>query len=373
VEALRELWRGSVAPVVLPDEPSGWDSVLTSALELLCNQGEIFISAGIVFLEPGFATEVLKPLCDHRLSLESAMKDVDVHIRATVGVGAPRSAAQQLLTGIDTMVKQGRLAEAVLPFLWRSNGLAKSDYPAATRMLCESGVLIELPLDDSGEAQWLLLMRMAEERPKNVLSMWPPTTLKKGQTQLGVRFNLLGARVPAGFVECCLAQALTLGKLLSCWRGGLVLMNVQHGARVRLELRRGDSEHGTVLEVDVRAAKALSVLWEVLTPLVTRVRDVFDEFAGLNVVEQLVCPRCRTEGRWDDASTWPLSPAFCSAPEFCDGCDDLVDLYAIEEGRAAMPALDTPKLGMAGPDSIANWLSSCCSSMLYGGSSARSP
>ena len=42
----------------------------SDAIELLCNQGEIFISAGIVFLEPGSATEILKPLVDHRLCSE---------------------------------------------------------------------------------------------------------------------------------------------------------------------------------------------------------------------------------------------------------------------------------------------------------------
>ena len=34
-------------------------SILTDALELLCNQGELFIAAGMVFLDPGFATEML--------------------------------------------------------------------------------------------------------------------------------------------------------------------------------------------------------------------------------------------------------------------------------------------------------------------------
>ena len=38
---------------------------------LLCNQGEIFSSSGIIYLQPDYVTRLLKPLVDHRLSSAS--------------------------------------------------------------------------------------------------------------------------------------------------------------------------------------------------------------------------------------------------------------------------------------------------------------
>ena len=49
-------------------------AILTDALELLANQGELFIGAGMVFLDPGFATELLRPLVDHQLTGAAAAK-----------------------------------------------------------------------------------------------------------------------------------------------------------------------------------------------------------------------------------------------------------------------------------------------------------
>ena len=82
IDELEELWKVTVAPAVLPDDPSAWDAILKDALDLLCNQGEIFVSSDLVFLEPAFATELLKPLVDHRLSRRSAEAAVEEHVRA---------------------------------------------------------------------------------------------------------------------------------------------------------------------------------------------------------------------------------------------------------------------------------------------------
>ena len=72
---LSALWK-DIAAKILPDEKDPL-SVLTDALDLLGNQGEIFEANGIVFLDPGFATELLRPLVDHTLSVTAAEKDVD--------------------------------------------------------------------------------------------------------------------------------------------------------------------------------------------------------------------------------------------------------------------------------------------------------
>ena len=126
LHALQRLWLDEVAPRVIPDEPS-CESILADALSLLANQGDIFVSGGLVFLDPAFATELLKPIVDHRLSREREAPNVEEHVRATLGATqgarASRSAVEQLLRGIDSLKSKGMLREPLLPFLWRSTAL----------------------------------------------------------------------------------------------------------------------------------------------------------------------------------------------------------------------------------------------------------
>ena len=82
---------------MLPGETET-EAILSDALRLLCNQGEIFISAGMVFLDPAFATEMLKPLVDHRLSIPFVLRKVRDAAHAKV-----------LVAGVDALVKYGEV------------------------------------------------------------------------------------------------------------------------------------------------------------------------------------------------------------------------------------------------------------------------
>ena len=68
VEA-EHLWRDEVVPAL--EVEVGVD-VLHDALQLLVNQGEVFSSSGIIYLQPDYITRLLKPLVDHRLRLRPA-------------------------------------------------------------------------------------------------------------------------------------------------------------------------------------------------------------------------------------------------------------------------------------------------------------
>ena len=70
-----------------------------------------------------FATELMKPLVDHRLSRASAKKDVATYVRATLGASADRAAPGRLLDAIDEHVTRGLLAEELLAFYWRATAL----------------------------------------------------------------------------------------------------------------------------------------------------------------------------------------------------------------------------------------------------------
>ena len=83
---LEKLWMEKVAPE-MREKLGEFDakSTLSDALNLQSNQGDVFSAAGMAFLDPGFATEMLKPLVDHRLSRDSARADIAIHINATLG------------------------------------------------------------------------------------------------------------------------------------------------------------------------------------------------------------------------------------------------------------------------------------------------
>ena len=61
------------------------DVVVEDVLELLAQQGEIFCSHGIAYLDPSYMTELLKPLVDHRLSRAQVLQqDVSRHCAHSV-------------------------------------------------------------------------------------------------------------------------------------------------------------------------------------------------------------------------------------------------------------------------------------------------
>ena len=136
---LSSLWT-EIAAKILPAEADP-SSILTDALDLLSNQGEIFEANGIVFLDPGFATELLRPLVDHTLSASAASNDVAAYVRATPGLASDEGAPRRLFDGVDTLCTNGRFSDDLLPFLWRATALDPSDYARASRMLCASAGL----------------------------------------------------------------------------------------------------------------------------------------------------------------------------------------------------------------------------------------
>jgi hypothetical protein len=330
---LADLWIDTVVPELLPDDEKA-DAILADALDLLCNQGDIFIAAGIVFLDPGFATELIKPLLDHRLSKEFARTDVEEYVRATPG--ADRGAVGRLLRAIDDHAKNGLLSADLLPFFWRATELDPKDYDHAVRMLCDAGTLVELPAEEGegggggggggAPARRLVMpMRMPKERPAKVSAKWVPEKLEAGVTQLGVRFEFFGSRMPAGAMQRCVAGcgALPGCLLLHVWQNGVLLHDEWGGgdAKALLELQHAEKTAAASLTAQVRGVGGAPALWRVLALLVGVVEAVLSEYSGTYYDELLVCPVCCAAGRWAKgaASEWELheeldgkSSAYCT-------------------------------------------------------------
>ena len=290
---LHSIWR-EIAPHAVPDEADP-SSILTDALQLLCNQGEVFMSTGMVFLDPDFATELLRPLVDHQLTSAANFKaDVEKYVSATPGLANEAGLAGQLLDAIDEFVARGLLSPRLLPFFWRATALAPSDYEAAKRMLIEAAILIELLTVDAGSSHSLLMpMRMPTERPAIVEAQWPSGGMPhSGGTQIGVRFDLSGARLPPGVIERCVGcVSIVKGyRLLECWRHGALLTNASQAGDLKGATGTDAGTEGTaLLELTSTALKVeargnanmdAQVVQQALTPLVDAVEHVLGEYPG---------------------------------------------------------------------------------------------
>ena len=152
----------------------------------------------MVFLDPGFATELLRPLVDHTLtSAADAKADVEKYVSATPGLASDAGLVENLLREIDAFVAMGLLSPRLLPFFWRATALAPADHDAAKRMLLDAGVLIEVAAGE--EMRLMMPMRMSVLRPPAVADSWDakPPENQKGEARQGVRFDLTGGAVAA--------------------------------------------------------------------------------------------------------------------------------------------------------------------------------
>ena len=114
------------------------DQILKDAQSLLCNQGEIFSSSGIVYLQPDYVTRLLGPLVDHRLS-----KRFLASVEAALSLSEDMSAAEKAtaMNAADALVGFGELREELLPILWEPVGLKRDDFGGVILMLSAAGVL----------------------------------------------------------------------------------------------------------------------------------------------------------------------------------------------------------------------------------------
>ena len=280
---LQSIWCDEIAPKAVPNEAAP-SSILTDALELLCNQGEIFVAAGMVFLDPGFATELLRPLVDHQLTgAADAKADVEKYVSATPGLASDAGLVAQLLSEIDDFVGVGLMSHRLLPFFWRATALAPSDYDAAKRMLLDAGVLLEL--EATSDKRLMMPMRMSADKPASVVAAWPSNAPQEAVvTQLGASFDLAGTRLPPGVIERCVGSvgAIKGYRPLECWRHGMLLTDASHAPESQaavtalLELTSGE------LKVEVRGSGELDVqvLKQALSALVEAVEHVLLEYPG---------------------------------------------------------------------------------------------
>ena len=222
---LHDLWQRVARNASVPADAA----LLEDSLALLNASGEVFRSSELVFLDPAFTTEPLKPLVDHRLnSLFVLQKERD-----------PRR-AKVLVAGVDALVKHGELREEILPLLWQESGLHPEDYERVLQMLSKAGVLFVAEETPSGR-RWVMPTRLPKEVPFTLRREMLEAADEEVTASLTIE---LGHWSPPGLMERILADCYRHGRYHKYWRrGALIHVPLTGGAAsARLVLRLHEPE-----------------------------------------------------------------------------------------------------------------------------------
>ena len=277
LDEAHRIWEEQVIPSI---EVAADAAVLDDAVSLLVNQGEIFMSASMIFLQPDFVTRLLRPFVDHRLGDQAkapprkgdtpapaeeppsnappaasgataAAADGVVALADKVKVPLTKverhelalRAMQQL--GLQVLVKEGELREELLHMMWQPLGLDVDEYGDLLLLMAASGVLFLSENSFQGR-RWTMPLRLPDAKPQDLLNKkWAaiePTApgagaAEKVMDQLGIECTL-GRIAPPGVIERIMASCYGFGQYLRCWkRGALIELNQPAGALVLMELR----------------------------------------------------------------------------------------------------------------------------------------
>ena len=176
---------------------------LNDVLTLLEGQGSIYRYADLVFLNPAFVSEVMKPLTNHYHTLvsldpkevtDSKLDALDVRSAMKTFINDQSSTELNQYAILEKLLKpilrsgklDGNLDEhnMLLRFLWKDiKKLKPTDYAAIIKMLRESGISINSSFSSLEEGQpcWatkkypIVLFRLPSERPnvEDMESVWP--------------------------------------------------------------------------------------------------------------------------------------------------------------------------------------------------------
>jgi hypothetical protein len=121
------------------------EAVFDDALRLLEAQGTVFSDAGLVFLSPTYVTDLMKPLVDHLLTLETAKgpemrRAVVAFAKKAKKEGGFTGRVNDLFCHLEVFAASGELHGGLLSFLWRDlPELKREHYPLVLKMLADSG------------------------------------------------------------------------------------------------------------------------------------------------------------------------------------------------------------------------------------------
>ena len=258
-------------------------SILTSALRLMADQGEIFLSGDIAYLDPRAITSLIAPLVDHRLN------DVDVYLSDGQGkdLVMPMPKMIALRTALEKLAgPQALLDPDLLSFLWRG----QEHQDEHRRMLCDAGLLLHLTNPD----EYVMPLRLGTTAPPGLDAAWPITPRKDESHFRRVYEWSSAGFVPPGLCEKMIAafQGVAGCRYLRDASGGALVW--QRGAllelgsaTVKLEVAAVKDGDDLLLQLvaDARGTDQGSVRALLLETgdVHTTLRSVLAGFAGLQM------------------------------------------------------------------------------------------
>ena len=269
----------------------------TDALELVCQQGEMFAAGGLVFLDPEFITELIKPMVDHRLDDAEHASRIRDGLRAYIKVApefaSDKRALERLEAKLRSFLKEGRLDIELINFLWRGIALDCAHHLHALAMLVETGMMVEeveasMASSSSSnqsvarQASWIVPMKLPVERPITVSKRWPEQ-LGQAEEELQVTYSLYGYMppdVPHRVVSACYA----LGNVAACWRRGALIIAANR-AKVLMFVCE---DHIIVCA----RGSAIPDVWQATASAMQQVEHILDDIPGVQVACSLACPKC---------------------------------------------------------------------------------
>jgi len=180
--------------------PSQRLSILKSALQLMADQGEIFLSGDIAYLDPAAITSLIAPLVDHRLNdvdlylSNGPGKDLLTYLLKSTPVADVQTKLLTMRTALEKLAGERALLDPdLLSFLWRG----QEHQDEHRRMLCDAGLLLHLTNPD----EYVMPLRLETAAPPGLDAAWPATPRKdESQFRRVYKFDSAGF-VPPGLCE----------------------------------------------------------------------------------------------------------------------------------------------------------------------------
>ena len=340
----KHLWTNEIAARMgLPTD----GQVLEDALQLLVNQGEIFASSGIIYLQPNYVTRLLKPLVDHRLGRKQ--KKGDGPNPLDLSSLDPQRVAM-LQPAVDALVKSGELREEILPLLWDPLGLDHDDYGEVLMMMSASGVLFLAEHSQQGR-RWVMPMRLPEQQPSDAMYKWNEALENLEEADHLSMVYSIGRITPPGISERLTASCYGFGKYHRFWKRGALIETRENNAPLLLELRRslgGEHNEHTIYDlcVEIRGKKgARANLWAILLQVREIADTIFTDFPGLRADPELCCPGCyRQEALRAEATRWKVDDVQ-SRPLRCEKCEEMMSISNVQQSR--VDAFSPKKLSLS--------------------------
>jgi len=284
--------------------------VVDDVLGMLEAQGEIYTYGDLVFLQPAFVTEVIKPLVDHdlmsRLKRNDYKQKMREYIRKKSGPKDPND-FNILWKALENLVTTGEYEEEIVaPFLWDDGPLDPKDYDEVNQMLRDIGVVFKsLSLDALGRQtlKYFVLYRLSASPNDKLLEEAFPKDCPPDMVEKEMRVDL-----PIGCPQTLAAQFAASfhkkGRCTYAWLLGaiIVMKNSKNKIRAALVEEKEDDEEGNVVskkyfQVIVRTSKDEPLSKYVEKETLEEMAQFMKEertlrFPGLFYTIVAACPEC---------------------------------------------------------------------------------